>query len=82
MDGRGFIQETGQFSPATGVDPRGNFIGPTASQFGCMSLKGENGVQRHDDLDRFTLNAGLMKTSEEIFPSRGREKKGMGELFL
>ncbi len=42
------FQESGHFSPAIEVGPWRGFIGPTASECGCLNLKGGEGHQHHD----------------------------------
>ena len=54
----------------------GNSIGPTASEFGHMSWKGESGSRCHYGLDPVYLNAGLMKPRRGFTLAAGKEKLG------
>jgi hypothetical protein len=56
-----------------------NSIGPTASEFGCMSWKGESGSQCHYGLDPVYLNVGLMKPRRGFTLAAGKEKLEVGK---
>jgi hypothetical protein len=52
---------------------------PTASEFGCMSSKGERGFQRHNGLDPGYPQRGPYEASEGIYPGRGQGETGGGQ---
>jgi len=49
----------------------GSSIGPTASEYGCVSWKGGRVDLHVYGLDPVTLNAGLMKPRRELTPIAG-----------
>ena len=58
----------------------GSYIGPTASEYGCLSWKGGRVDPHVYGLDPAILNAGLMKPRREFAPVADKHKPGGASL--
>ncbi len=68
------FQESGQFLPAIGVGPWRGFIGPTTSEFGCMSFEGRVCFNVMIGLGPGYPQCGPYEASEGIYPGCGQRK--------
>ena len=64
------------------MGPRRGFIGPTASEYGCVSWIGGRVDLHVYGLDPVTLNAGLMKPRRGFTLVAGEEKLGVGKVIV